>query len=72
VSEDSVNAAQVAGEVADGFAAAWNEHDMAALGRLFHDDADFVNVVGTHMRGRQSIERHHGVAHAGPFTTPAS
>jgi uncharacterized protein (TIGR02246 family) len=62
-----MNDAQVAGEIAGGFAAAWNKHDMTALGRLFHDDTDFVNVIGTHMRGRESIERQHGVAHAGPF-----
>jgi uncharacterized protein (TIGR02246 family) len=62
-----MNAAQVADEIAGGFAAAWNKHDMEALGRLFHDDADFVNVVGTHMRGREAIQRQHGVVHAGPF-----
>ena len=62
-----MNEARVAGEIADGFAAAWNDHDMTALGRLFHDDGDFVNVIGTHMRGRESIERQHGVAHAGPL-----
>jgi len=57
----------VAIEVADGFASAWNRHDMEALGRLFHDDADFVNVVGVQMRGREAIKRHHAIGHAGPF-----
>lgn len=57
----------VAIEVADGFARAWNQHDMEALGRLFHDDADFVNVVGLEMRGRESIQRNHAVVHAGAY-----
>jgi uncharacterized protein (TIGR02246 family) len=58
---------QQASEVADGFAAAWNRHDMEALGRLFHDDADFVNVVGLQMRGRESIQDHHGIIHADAY-----
>lgn len=58
---------QQASEVADGFAAAWSRHDMEALGRLFHDDADFVNVVGLQMRGRESIQDHHGIIHAGAY-----
>jgi uncharacterized protein (TIGR02246 family) len=62
-----VDAAQLAGEVADGFAEAWNRHDMAALGQLFHDDADFVNVVGLQMRGRESIQHHHGAIHASAY-----
>jgi uncharacterized protein (TIGR02246 family) len=56
-----------AAEVADGFAAAWNRHDIEALGRLFHDDADFVNVVGLRMRGRASIQDQHGIVHAGAY-----
>jgi uncharacterized protein (TIGR02246 family) len=56
-----------AAEVADGFAAAWNRHDMEALGRLFHDDADFVNVVGMQMRGRASIQDQHSIIHAGAY-----
>jgi uncharacterized protein (TIGR02246 family) len=58
---------QQASEVADGFAAAWNLHDMEALGRLFHDDADFVNVVGLQMRGRESIQDHHAIIHASAY-----
>jgi uncharacterized protein (TIGR02246 family) len=57
----------VATEVADGFARAWNRHDMEELGGLFHDDADFVNVVGVRMTGRESIKSHHAIGHAGPF-----
>jgi uncharacterized protein (TIGR02246 family) len=57
----------VASEVADGFAKAWNQHDMEALGRMFYDDADFVNVAGLKMRGRESIQRQHVVVHAGAY-----
>jgi len=35
----------VATELADGFARAWNRHDMEESGELFHGDADFVNVL---------------------------
>ena len=31
---------------------AWNRHDMKAYSALFTEDADFVNVVGMHFRGR--------------------
>jgi uncharacterized protein (TIGR02246 family) len=57
----------VATEVADCFARAWNRHDMEELGELFHDDADFVNVVGVKLTGRESIKSHHAIGHAGPF-----
>jgi len=60
-------AGAVAGELTADFAAAWNQHDMQALGSLFHEDAAFVNVAGAYMHGRQEIERVHAAAHAGPF-----
>ena len=62
-----MDAVEVAGEIGDGFAMAWNQHDKEALGRLFHDNADFVNVVRVHMRGRQAIEGGHAATHAGPY-----
>jgi uncharacterized protein (TIGR02246 family) len=65
--EGAMDAFQVAAEIGDGFAVAWNQHDMQALGRLFDDDAEFVNVVGVQMRGREAIEGGHGAAHAGPY-----
>ena len=37
----------------------WNHHDMAAYAALFSEDADFVNVVGMHWRGRKEIEACH-------------
>ena len=42
---------------------------MASFAELFHGDADFVNVVGVHMRGRDEIQRLHSAGHAGPFRT---
>ena len=38
---------------------AWNRHDMKAYSALFTEDADFVNVVGMHFRGRPQIEAVH-------------
>jgi uncharacterized protein (TIGR02246 family) len=43
-------------EVVNGFAETWNRHDMNAFGALFTPDADFVNVVGTHWKGLESIQ----------------
>ena len=37
------------------FQAAWNGHDMAALGHLFHRDATFVNRFGHYVRGVEEI-----------------
>lgn len=41
------------------FAEAWNRHDGVALGALFASDADFVNVLGMHWRGRAEIAEMH-------------
>lgn len=51
------------GKVVNGFAAAWNRHDMEAFGKLFALDADFVNVAGAIMKGRHDIQIHHAWAH---------
>jgi uncharacterized protein (TIGR02246 family) len=37
------------------YAVAWNGHDMAAFGRLFTEDCDYVNVDGVHWKGAQEI-----------------
>jgi len=58
---------EVAEDFAARFAGAWNHHDMEELGRLFRDDASFVNVVGTRMRGREEIRKHHATVHAGHY-----
>src|SRR3954469_22759732 len=37
------------------FQAAWNAHDMAALGDLFEEDATFVNRFAHYVRGKEEI-----------------
>lgn len=39
--------------------AALNHKSAPALGALFTDDAEFVNIMGTRMRGRRDIEVQH-------------
>jgi len=44
------------------FQSAWNAHDMAAFGALFHDDASFVNRFATYTRGAdQIVALHRGI-----------
>lgn len=50
-------------DVVAGFATAWNSHDMDSFGKLFAPDADFVNVTGILMKGRQEIQSHHAWSH---------
>jgi uncharacterized protein (TIGR02246 family) len=45
------------------FQAAWNAHDMAALGRLFEQDATFVNRFGHYVRGVDAIVALHRPIH---------
>jgi uncharacterized protein (TIGR02246 family) len=45
------------------FQAAWNAHDMDALGALFHEDATFVNRFGTLKRGVEGIVEQHRAIH---------
>ena len=56
------SAANVKGVISS-LAENWNRHDMAAFAAAFSEDADFVNVVGMHWRGRQEIEAKHAVVH---------
>jgi len=51
-------------EVPAVFEAAWNAHDMAAFGTLFHDDATFVNRFGHYVRGADDIIGLHAPIHA--------
>ena len=46
------------------FQEAWNTHDMAAFGRLFHPGATFVNRFGTYWRGVDQIVAGHASIHA--------
>jgi len=43
--------------------AAWNRHDMQAYGELFHEDAEWVNVVGMYWRGKPQVVKAHTVFH---------
>jgi len=45
------------------FQAAWNAHDMAALGKLFHEDATFVNRFAHYVRGVEEIVALHAPIH---------
>lgn len=45
------------------FAAAWNAHDMEALGALFDPDATFVNRFGHYVRGATEIVGLHRPIH---------
>lgn len=49
------------------YEAAWNSHDMKALGKLFAEDAEFINVVGMHWRGRADIVAAHAAFHETMF-----
>jgi uncharacterized protein (TIGR02246 family) len=50
-----------------GIEEAWNSHDMKAYGRLFREDAQWVNVVGMHWRGRDAVMAAHAAYHATIF-----
>jgi uncharacterized protein (TIGR02246 family) len=43
---------------------AWNSHDMASFGALFHQDATFVNRFGHYVRGVEAIIELHAPIHA--------
>jgi uncharacterized protein (TIGR02246 family) len=45
------------------FADAWNAHDMATFGALFHDDATFVNRFAHYVRGVDEIVAMHRPIH---------
>ena len=49
--------------VVSSLAESWNRHDMTAFAAAFSENADFVNVVGMHWRGRQEIEAKHATVH---------
>lgn len=46
---------------------AWNAHDMKAMSALFRADAEFINVVGMHWRGRPAIVAAHEAFHKTMF-----
>jgi uncharacterized protein (TIGR02246 family) len=54
-------------DIVDAFAAALNAKDAEALGELFSEDAEFVNILGMRMRQRAGIVAGHAWAFAGPL-----
>ena len=49
----------------NGFADAWNHHDMKAMHDLDTDDVEWVNVVGHYWRGKDTVRRGHTAIHKG-------
>jgi uncharacterized protein (TIGR02246 family) len=49
----------------NGFADAWNRHDMKAMHDLDTDDVEWVNVVGHYWRGKDTVRRGHTAIHKG-------
>ena len=52
------------------FEAAWNAHDMAALGDLFEEEATFVNRFGHYVKGIEEIVALHRPQYSRNTTTP--
>jgi uncharacterized protein (TIGR02246 family) len=46
---------------------AWNRHDMEAFVADTTPDVDWINVVGMHWDGRESVLRAHAALHKGMF-----
>ena len=59
--ESGIRAAVIA------FQEAWNQHDMKAMGNVFTEDADLINVVGTRWQGRANIVKALGIFHREMF-----
>ena len=51
----------------EAFADALNARDAESLGRLFSEGAEFVNVRGTCMHGREGIIEGHALSFSGPL-----
>jgi uncharacterized protein (TIGR02246 family) len=41
------------------YTVSWNSHDTAAIGRLFSEGCDYVNVAGVHWKGVKEIAQRH-------------
>jgi uncharacterized protein (TIGR02246 family) len=46
---------------------AWNRHDMDAFVADATSDVDWINVVGMHWKGRESVIKAHALFHKGMF-----
>ena len=54
-------------QLVDDFVRTLNACDAEALGSLFTEDADFINIMGMRMRTREGITQGHAWAFAGPL-----
>jgi uncharacterized protein (TIGR02246 family) len=50
-------------DVAHRYCDAWNKHDMTALAELFDADAQWINIVGMHWRGKAAAVAGHEAYH---------
>ena len=41
----------------------WNRHDMKAWAERLTDEADWINIVGMHWRGKAAVLKAHEVIH---------
>lgn len=46
---------------------AWNQHDAQAWVRDFSQDADFINIIGTHFNGQNATKLRHAALFNGIF-----
>jgi uncharacterized protein (TIGR02246 family) len=46
---------------------AWNRHDMDAYVAEMTPDVDWVNIVGMHWEGRETVRKAHAALHGGIF-----
>ena len=51
----STNTTTVVQDVVEALERAWNDADGGAFAAAFTDDADFIDIRGSHHRGRQEI-----------------
>src|SRR5690348_13572087 len=59
MSDENGSIADDAAALAARLESAWNSGDGAGFSAAFADDADFVNVMGMHARGREAIAHGH-------------
>lgn len=54
-------------KIIEGVEEAWNTHDMKAFSKLLREDAEWVNVVGMHWKGRVAVVAAHDAFHKTMF-----
>ena len=56
----------------NGFANAWNQHDMKAMHELDTEDVEWINVVGHYWRGKATVYKGHVAIHKGMSATTST